>query len=104
MSLFDPFSPTFPPVEARLVAQALSRLSPAALQLSFQMAFADVFSGSNADRQQYTGLEKAQTRLTQPFKYEVTQGPEAPIYMARRVSCNTQAYRQVGRIRSAYYN
>ncbi|WP_022821674.1 hypothetical protein [Hymenobacter norwichensis] len=62
-------------VEACLLAQALGCLRQQAPQLTFDLAFDDVLSkdtlpGGNTGRQRYAALEAAQTRLTQPLKYE----------------------------------
>ncbi|HEX8327312.1 MAG TPA: hypothetical protein VF629_07210 [Hymenobacter sp.] len=70
VSLFGPFAPTFTPLEARLVAQALSRLPPAAPRLTFELAFDAVLLRSHAGGGQYAAIAEAQARLTQPLPYQ----------------------------------
>jgi len=81
-SLFGPFALVLNPVEARLLAQALGCLHPATQRLTFEMAFEDILPGGNVGGQQYVQLEKAQTRLTRPLKYEtLRQGNRCSEYV-----------------------
>lgn len=74
-SLFGPSRLVLTPVAACVLAKALGCLRQKAPQLTFNLAFDDVLSkdalpSGNAGRQRYAALEDAQTRLTQPLKYE----------------------------------
>jgi hypothetical protein len=56
-------------VEAQLFILALGCLNQDSQRLTFEIAFKDILPEGSVDNQ-YTRLEKAQQRLTQPLKYE----------------------------------